>query len=202
MNLSAQRRLNMSRNEILKVFSFLQFVEGLISLVCCIIHLCGFTNPHEPTTYQPPFLVIFFGFSLLPLLGLHKMIKQSVNFTVEGLVATLGFTLFLFTSIRSMANVENDPHLLSMTDQEEWAHPYFQVNLYQSVICLINALVFLMHSVFAVELIINPPKDNLVDDDDDSEDEVHSKALDLCFFPERVWLKLVRHFKSFKCCRK
>jgi hypothetical protein len=98
--------------------------------------------------------------------------------------------------------VEHDVHLQNMTDIEEWRHPFFRINLIQSILSVTNALYFLMSFMFSVELMINPPVDIESESDSDSEEEETKsvKPLELYFFPEHIWAKLKRKLKSIKCC--
>ncbi|CRL04123.1 CLUMA_CG017235, isoform A [Clunio marinus] len=110
---------------------------GVISLICGIIHIVGFADPNEPTMREPLFLVTFFSFLAISIYGISKLQLQRLNFQAEVIIASFGFILFIVTSIVSMVNVENDQHLVYMSDDAETAHPYFNINCYQSIASLI-----------------------------------------------------------------
>lgn len=192
----------MSVEDIVKVFASLQVLEGAISLALGVLHVVGFMNPNEPTTHQPFFLVTFFGFLALSLVGSYRLIRHPINFKVQASTAAIGFIVFIATSICSMADVENDQHLQSMTDIQEWQHPYFQINLYQSVISLINALTFLMRFMFSVEFIMKPSKGKSNPETEKDEDFGNVfKPLELHFFPGRACTFIRRKLWNSNCFR-
>lgn len=53
---------------------------------------------------------------------------------IEAIIPFTGFFLFIFAAVLSMFHVEQDYHLMFMTDTEEWLHTFFaksrlQVNI-------------------------------------------------------------------------
>lgn len=175
----------------LKVFCFFHVVEGLISLAIAFFHIFTFTDPNEPTTLQPLYLIVFFGFVLVSAFGVFKIARKELKFNVDAFLSLCGFMSFLFVSIASMADAENDPHLIYLTDDEEADHLYFGYNRYQSVASLANSLMFLLHCTFAVDLMLTQPKDDLSVASDSSEEEIHSeKPLKLYFFLDEVALEV------------
>lgn len=170
----------------LKVFCFLHVVEGLISLALLLFHIFGFLFivPNEPTGVQPIFLIIFCAFLLVPAFGVFKISKKKLNLKVDAGSSIAGTFTFIFLSILSMNDVENDPHMTYLTDDEESVHPYFRVNRFQSVSCLVNGLVFFLHATFAIDFIRTKPKDDLSVASDSSEEDV--KPLILHFFFEDI----------------
>jgi amino acid transporter len=182
----------------LKVFCFLHVVEALISFTLGFYHIFSFMDPNEPTTTQQPLVLIcFFGFVFVSAFGVFKIARKSLNFKVDAVLSLCGFLVFIFISISSMADVEHDRHLVKFTDIQESMHPYFRNNRTQSVISLVNSLIFFMHCTFAFDFINTQPKDDLSVASETSEEEIESdKPLRLHFFFENIGKGIVNKFKN------
>lgn len=174
----------------LKVFTFLCAVEGIISLKCVLVNIFCFLDPNEPhPLHQSMFLFVYLAFCLLAPIQIIKMATEgAVAETIEAASATCGFTFFIIASNIAMYDVEKDEHLNSMTDREEAQHLFFLYNRYQSVLSLVNALIFLMHALYAFDLIKTSPKDKTSSDTKyDDEEMLLDNSLKLHFYFVDVW---------------
>lgn len=183
----------MGESSNLKIFCFLCCVEGIISLVNGFINHFCFVDPNEPhPVHQTVFFFAYFMFFFLSVIQVLKMETQgTVRLKFEAIASSCGFTFYIITSVVSMVDAENDTHLWDMTDQEEFLHPFFQCNRNQSVLSLVNALVYLIHSLFVLDLILWPPVDDLsITTEYDDEDNLVDNSLQLKFFFKNIWLAI------------
>lgn len=185
----------MDLNQNLKVSIFLRAAEGLLSVICGVIHVVGFMDPSEPTSHQAPFLITYFGAAALSTFEIFKLTKGKLNWKEEVITSSLVAIMFLATSIWSMINAENDPHLWQFTDSQEFVHGYFQVNLHQSIVSLVTSLLLLMHALFALDFIMTQPRDDVSFVSENDEEEIASeKPLRLHFFFENIWKNIASKF--------
>lgn len=185
----------MGLNQNLKVLIFLRAAEGLLSIVCGVIHVLGFMDPSEPTSHQAPFLITYFGAAALCAFKIFKLTKGKLNWREEFITSTPVAILFLATSIWSMINVENDHHLWQLTDSQEFIHGYFQANLYQSIFSLVTSLLLLMHALLALDFILTQPRDDVSFVSEYDDEEIASdKPLRLHFFFDNIWIYIASKF--------
>ena len=171
----------------LKVFCFLCFLEASLSLSSSL-NIFFFMDPNEP---QPQIIVLMFFFGVFTATSiqiLYILTQKALSIKFEAFSASFGFTVFILASIMSMVAVEHDKHLESMTDKEELAHPFFLISRVQSVQSLVTAMIFLMHTTFAIDFISNP-SDNL-SISSDSSDDYHLQKNSLKFFFECIWVTI------------
>lgn len=126
-----------------KVFCFLYSIAGILSLSCGMLHLFGFTDDNEPTRHQALFVITYFGFLLTSSYGIFNLSRGNLCLKIETLSAACGFFMFNTTSIKSMVDVKNDPHLPHMNDLQASMHPYLIINRVQSVLSLTNVFFYL-----------------------------------------------------------
>ncbi|CAO1302160.1 unnamed protein product [Diamesa tonsa] len=138
----------------IKVFLTLRAAEGIFSVVCCLIHVVGFLDLVEPLGHELLFCGSYFGFIFVSCFAIVGLTRGNIMYLVETISSCCGFALFLVTSLLSMANAEQDIHLMYLTDAEEYNHRFFSINRMQSIASLAGALTFLMHGVFAMDLLI------------------------------------------------
>lgn len=170
----------------LKVFCMLRSVEALLSLSGAVIHLVAFTDPAEPTTYEVTILMVFLGFLGINIAEIYFMCsRKAFSVKREEIVPFIGFVLFIYASIMPMVNFENDPHIQSMTDAQEHQHPYFLYNCDQSLTALFNSLIFVMHSLFAIDIFYNSDGSFVTQDD-----------ARLYCFPLRIWKGIKRRLRK------
>ena len=193
----------------IKVFITLRAAEGIVSLVCCLMHVVGFLNHVEPLGHELFFCGSYFGYILISCFGIIGLSRGSLMYLQETISSCCGFVLFLLTSMLSMANAEHDIHLMYLTDSEEYNHQFFSINRMQSISSLAGALTFLMHAVFAMDLMIIKPSSS----DMSSNDSISNAAsmelkaddvLVLYFWIGRVWIllkKFVEKNVKIKCSK-
>lgn len=138
----------------IKVFITLRAAEGIVSFVCCLIHIVGFLDHVEPLGHELLFCGSYFGYIFVSCFAIVGLTREHIMYLEESISSCCGFALFLVTSLLSMANAEQDIHLMYLTDAEENNHRFFSINRMQSIASLAGALTFLMHSVFAMDLLI------------------------------------------------
>lgn len=80
--------------------------------------------------------------------------QKRVRLRWEAFTVEMSFFYFISVSIKTMINLENDPHLGYLTDKQEPEHHFFKVSVYQSVIALGLGLLTLFHSIAAEQSII------------------------------------------------
>lgn len=99
-----------------------------------------------------------------------------VPILLQTCIAYCGAFFFCIAAIVSMVHVENDDHLMYLTDNEEWLHPYFYMHrlqvhfhycktirefnsaiCFQSVFSLFTGLWFLMHAIMTTDMLIVEP---------------------------------------------
>lgn len=151
------------------------------------IHIVGFSDYGEPFphllimcgTYFAFFIISFFtcfgmyyqcivkGHCLIIVLCVCTVlcIGATVPLIVDVIVNSLATICFIATSMLSMAQAENDYHLMYLTDHEEEHHRFFYMNRYQSIASLFTGLWYLMHTVLVLDVLcITEP--NIVEPDD------------------------------------
>lgn len=107
-----------------------------------------------------------------------------------------------------MILIFQDIHVMYLTDQEEYKHPFFQYNRTQSIVSLITSLVFLMHAIFLMDMILILPPTNTIDILESSENvSVHSNMefqadnhLQLFCFLVPLWQSIKKVNLSQKMC--
>lgn len=186
----------------LQVFGFLRFVEGLISLTCGLIHVIRFCDNSEPTQRQILFWGTYFAFVILSAGGIFYIVKErKLKVNLEAATSSAGFIMFITTSIRSMVNAEKDKRLEHLDDIGESKHPYFRNCHLQSVVSLINAVIFLTHASFAYDFILTKPRDDISIASATTEDEIKpERPLRLHFFFEDIWKMLRTKFNQLTEC--
>lgn len=71
----------------------------------------------------------FFGFGIITIFGIIGILyglQMSILF--EAFSSLMGFVLFSIVSMVSMYYVENDSHMLYLTDKEEIYHQFFVIS--------------------------------------------------------------------------
>lgn len=189
----------------IKVFLTLRAAEGIVSLVCCLIHVVGFLDHVEPLGHELLFCGSYFGFIFVSCLAIVGLTRGTIMYLEETVSSCCGFVLFLVTSLLSMVNAEQDIHLMYLTDAEEYNHRFFSINRMQSIASLAGALTFLMHAVFGMDLLIIK---SATSDVSSAETISYAASLDLKaddvlvlhFWPGSVW-RLFKHW-IVKCFNK
>lgn len=91
-----------------QVFFSLRTVEGLLSVVCMIIHIWGFIDPEEPLPHEMIFCGTYFGFMLISLFTNFGVVYEvTYPLELEAIISFVGFALFNITSLISMGHAEN-----------------------------------------------------------------------------------------------
>ena len=185
----------------IKVFLTLRAAEGIVSLVCCLIHVVGFLNHVEPLGHELFFCGSYFGYIFISCFAIVGLTRGSILYLEETISSCCGFVLFLATSLLSMANAEQDIHLMYLTDAEEYNHLFFSINRMQSIASLAGALTFLMNAVFAMDLMIIKPLSSEVSSTETlsfaaSLELKADDALVLHFWPGSVWSWLKKWFEQ------
>lgn len=111
-----------------KVLRFLRICEVLASLACGIYHVISFNNPEEPNTQEARFIIPFFGFSFVSCFAIFKFAERYLSLILEVVSSSIGASLFFYTSIQSMINIENDKHMEILDERMEFEHPFFVVS--------------------------------------------------------------------------
>lgn len=175
----------------IKVFLSLRAAEGIVSLACCLIHVLGFLDHVEPLGHELIFCGSYFGYIFVSVFAIIRLTRGNIMYLEEAMSSCCGVVLFLLTSMLSMVNAEHDIHLMYLTDAEEYNHPFFYINRMQSVASLAGGFTFLMHAVFAMDLMIIKPISHDVSRSTISyASSLELKAddvLDLYFWPGSVW---------------
>lgn len=153
-----------------------------------VVHIIGFMYTPEPQPHEMIFCGTFFGFMLISFMATFGICMGSkIPVLLEAILAMLGFTLFTVCSIVSMYHAENDQHLMYLTDMEEWYHPFFHISrlqvkslwiicqfvrrrsliypylFFQSIVSLTAALIFLMHGIFAIDILVIRVRTSTID---------------------------------------
>lgn len=192
----------------IRVFLTLRAAEGIVSLVCCLIHVLGFLNHVEPLGHELVFCGSYFGYIFVSVFAVVRLTRGNIMYLEEAISSCCGFVLFLLTSMLSMVNAEHDIHLMYLTDAEEYNHNFFNINRMQSIASLACACIFLMHAVFAIDLMIIKPISNEVSTTTLSHASLlelkADDVLDLYFWPGSVWKFLKRclskEYWMIRCC--
>lgn len=91
-----------------QVFFSLRTVEGLLSFVCIIIHIWGFSDSEEPLPHEMIFCGTYFGFMLISLfINFGVAYGVSYPLQLEAIISFVGFSLFNITALLSMVHAEN-----------------------------------------------------------------------------------------------
>jgi formate hydrogenlyase subunit 3/multisubunit Na+/H+ antiporter MnhD subunit len=123
-------------------------------------------------------------------------IKEFLNFYFEAASGILGFIFYIFASMWSMSVVEQDKHLQYLSEADEYAHLFFQINRFQSVLALIAGMLFLLHATFSIDYILGSRNREIDSESSASlprsssssvDSGVVKNALKLHFFPETLW---------------
>lgn len=130
------------------------------------VHLVGSVGaPIEPMSHVMYFCGTYVAFFLISIISCAAIcLGVAVPVLLQTCVAYCGALFFYIAAMVSMIHVENDPHLMYLTDYEEWLHPYFYMHRLQSVFSLFTGLWFLMHAILGTDmLIIQEPNPNETD---------------------------------------
>ncbi|CAO1359721.1 unnamed protein product [Diamesa serratosioi] len=178
------------------------------------MHVVGFLDHVEPLGHELFFCGSYFGYILISCFAIVGLSRGNLMYLQETVSSGCGFVLFLLTSLLSMVNAENDIHLMYLTDAEEFNHRFFSINRMQSISSLAGALTFLMHAVFAMDLMIitSSSSDASSNDTLSNAASLELKADDvlvLYFWLGRVWILLKKmvqnclkmNCSNIKCCK-
>lgn len=148
-----QKFLEMS--ETLKVFCFMRACEGLHSLASGIFHAVAFNDPGEKSSAKFFVYCAFIGNLALSGLALYKMVtrKSRYWFGHEATSTLPGFFVFIWISMLTMKDLENDPHLGYLTEKQESKHPFFMSSRTQSILTLMLGATLLFHGLGALEVL-------------------------------------------------
>lgn len=134
---------------------FFKFFEFLCCVNCLRIHIIGYTNEFEVFYHDILFCGTYFAYLLTSILGFCAVLfGVSISILMEAILNSAAFILFLSTSIVSMVDVENDEHLMFLTDSEELTHEYFVFNKAQSMFSLFTAVLFALHAFLMWDAIL------------------------------------------------
>lgn len=191
----------MKKSSNFKVFILIKSLECIWSCISFIVHMYTVFSIDESYPHDVVICGTFSSFTFLTIFSIVYQAKGILSYYIEAVFSLLGFTSFMTSSIYSMVLVENDEHLVWMTEEEEYRHPFFINNRLQSIAALITTFLFLMHLVFSIDYLINKshPKDKILDDPRMS--LFHRNIplqLKLYFFPEYMWKSLTSTFRKCK----
>lgn len=124
----------------------------MLCALCMIIHIIGFLDTKEPLPHEMFFCGCFFGFfciSITGLIGNNKkkyithflaLLKHTKNdylgmcvgieipILLETIMMTCGAVFFILAAFLAMVHVEQDYHLMYLTDKEERLHGFFVIS--------------------------------------------------------------------------
>lgn len=131
-------------------------VFGIIfGFICSIIHIVGFLNKDEQLPHEMVFCGAYVTFTLIPIAIVYGNCRNySMPLSIDVLLCTTGFILFVSTSVLSMYHVEIDAHMMFLTDFEEWGHYYFKINRFQCIFSLSTSIIYLLNAVLAVDMMV------------------------------------------------
>ncbi|XP_055708825.1 uncharacterized protein LOC129805041 [Phlebotomus papatasi] len=187
----------------IKICFLTKSLEAIQSLICLVIHILGFLYRPEPLPHQFIFCGTFFAAFLVSLIGaISILIRYELSIIQEIFLSGFFFVLFLATAIVSMANAEKDIHLLFLTDAEEAAHPFFWINRLQSLLALSTAMIYLLHSIYCLDLVLITKDPEDIPSIQESLSVLEKKDLD-ALRPLKLRLSFANWFYSkFRECRR
>lgn len=163
----------------------LKFIEFVLCSLCLAFHIRGIHYTREPIPHDVLSCGIFVCFMFHSLIGcIGIILSVSVPLLLDTIVDSIASVLFLISSIILMVYVENDEHLMFLTDDEEVTHPFFILCRRQSVYALITSTLYAMHASLGWDMYFISERH-----DGDDADEA-TQPMQLHFLPFRfcVWL--------------
>lgn len=152
------------------------------------IHINGYLDTVEPFPHEMFSCGIYFGFMFYTLIGCIAIcFGMTISMLLELIVNISGALLFLIASIVTMMHVENDYHLMYLTDREELTHPFFVKSRQQSFISLFTGFIFALHATIICDMLCITKRI----DTDEYIDEAR-QPIQLYFFPYHLfnWIKM------------
>lgn len=96
---------------------------------CIGIHIFGVTDAEEHFPHEIYCCGTFFGFAIIAIFGIIAvLLGLQMSILFEAFSSLMGFVLFVIVSMVSMYYVENDSHMLYLTDKEEIHHQFFIIS--------------------------------------------------------------------------
>lgn len=135
-------------------FWVLRFIQCAFCLFCMVIHFFGIINPGEPMQHELFICGIFVGFWFYTFIAvLSYYLGAQLHLLQDAIVNCCGSVCFIIAAFISMGFVENDHHLLYLTDEEEKLHPFFWLNRAQSVASLCTGFLFLTQFLLQADML-------------------------------------------------
>ncbi|XP_075150008.1 uncharacterized protein LOC142224087 [Haematobia irritans] len=151
------------------VWFLLKFCEFLLGLLCLSFHIMGLDEV-EPLPHVIFYCGTFLAFILISMFGaIGILLGRPANALMEAIINGTAALMYIISSALAMYHAELDFHLMYLSDFEEPLHRFFKNCKRQSIASLANGFVYLLHSLFALDICLVTQRHVAIYEDENEE---------------------------------